>query len=201
MTPIERSAGQRRAFLTKSSVPWPTSIRSPPCQLPGGGGGRRPRRRRWPGRRRARGRRGGRGRPALGVDRHLPRHPFEPGGIPRSSPVAAGEHPEEPVGRGGRVEVEGEGQPRPHGEVRARLVVGVPADPRVGRSGPGTGVLVDHAEDLVVEQPGPGPSTARPSPLGPAGGRPRRPGATPRWRRSRSGRRAGRRWWRRDRRG
>ena len=69
------------------------------------------------------------------------------------APVAAGDDAEEPVGGRRGVEVDGEGEARPHVEVRAGLPVGVPADARVVRAVAGAGVLVDDAEALVVEQP------------------------------------------------
>ena len=86
---------------------------------------------RGPRRRRARGRRDGRGRrPAPGRGRSH-RGPVRiRGDAVGPAEVAAGEHPQEAVGRRGGVEVDGEGHGRPDVEVGTGLVVGVPPDAR-----------------------------------------------------------------------
>ena len=56
--------------------------------------------------------------------------------------------------------MDGEGRPGPDVHVGTGLVIGVPPDPGVPRRRTGSGVLVDHAELLVVEQPGIGAEQA-----------------------------------------
>ena len=56
--------------------------------------------------------------------------------------------------------MDGEGGARPDVQVGTGLVIGVPSDPRVGRPRIGPGILVDHTELLVVEEPGLGAEDA-----------------------------------------
>ena len=101
----------------------------------GRGGGSRPRRRRWRAPRCATGpsgaaaRRRGRSRRAIS-----PGTFSKPSGmLVGAAEVRAGHDAQEPVLRRRRVDVDRERHRRPHVEVRARLVVGVPADARVAR--------------------------------------------------------------------
>src|SRR5664280_679614 len=91
------------------------------------------------------------------VDSDLTGNPLEPErDALGTAEMASREQAEESVGRGGRIEVDGEGNPGPDVQMGSGLVVGVPADARVSRTKVRPGVLVDHAELLVVEEPGTG---------------------------------------------
>src|SRR5664280_853746 len=89
------------------------------------------------------------------VDSDLTGNPLEPErDALGTAEMASREQAEESVGRGGRIEVDGEGNPGPDVQMGSGLVVGVPADARVSRTRVRPGVLVHDAKLLVVEQPG-----------------------------------------------
>jgi hypothetical protein len=91
---------------------------------------------------------------SLLIDGDLSRNSFETWWNPFGTcPVASRQDSQEAVGRRGGIEVDGEGDSRPHIEMGSRLAVGVPADARVGRSRIWTGILEDDAELLIVEEP------------------------------------------------
>ena len=91
----------------------------------------------------------------LGVEGDLAGHPLESERDALGpAEMASREQAEESVRRGGRIEVDGEGNPGPDVQMGSGLVVGVPADARVSRTRVRPGVLVHDAKLLVVEQPG-----------------------------------------------
>src|SRR5579859_8261221 len=91
--------------------------------------------------------------PALSVDADLAGDLLEPErhAVDRT-PMAAGHHPQEPVGRRGRIEVQRDGHTWPDVRRGPALMIAVPTNPRVRHALPRTGVLVDGAVPVVIPE-------------------------------------------------